>query len=156
MFDALHTVSTGTTASPPGIGSRGDVPAARLEEPKELVAKAVRRSRERLAQRQARYEEVARLHAQGLSVAAIAQALGMGLNSVWRWLRAGHAPLWRKPPRPKLLDRYQAYLERRWLEGCRRGTTLWRDLQARAFPVGAAWCATGSASSGGVRWARRR
>lgn len=106
------------------------------EEPKELVVQAVRRSRERLAQRQARYEEVARLHAQGRSVAVIAQALGMGLSSVRRWLRAGHAPLWRKPPRPKLLDHYQAYLARRWREGCRSGTQLWRDLQAQGFAGG--------------------
>jgi transposase len=106
------------------------------KEPKELVAQAVQRSRERLEQRQTRYEEVARLHAQGRSVAAIAQALGMGLSSVQRWLRAGHAPLWRKPPRPKLLDHYQAYLARQWLEGCRSGTQLWRDLQAQGFPGG--------------------
>jgi len=85
-------------------GAASGLAAPVTEEPKELVAQAVRRSRERLAQRQARYEEVARLHAQGRSVAAIAQALGMGLSSVQRWLRAGHAPLWRKPPRPKLLD----------------------------------------------------
>ncbi len=106
------------------------------EEPKELVTQAVRRSRERLAQRQARYEEVARLHAQGRLVAATAQALGMGLSSVQRWLRAGHAPLWRKPPWPKLLDHYQAYLARRWPEGCRSGTQLWHDLQAQGFPGG--------------------
>ena len=106
------------------------------KEPKELVAQAVQWSRERLEQRQTRYEEVARLHAQDRSVAVIAQALGMGLSSVQRWLRAGHAPLWRKPPRPKLLDHYQAYLARRWLEGCRSGTQLWRDLQAQGFPGG--------------------
>jgi transposase len=106
------------------------------EEPKERVATAVRRSRERLAQRQARYEEVARLHAQGLPMAKIAQTLGMGFSSVRRWLRAGQAPLWRKPPRPKRLDRYQAYLERRWQEGCRSGIQLWRDLQAQGFAGG--------------------
>ena len=69
-------------------------------------------------------------------MAVIAQALGMGLSSVRRWLRAGHAPLWRKPPQPKLLDHYQAYLARRWLEGCRSGTQLRRDLQAQGFPGG--------------------
>jgi transposase len=106
------------------------------EEPKERVATAVRRSRERLAQRQARYAEVARLHAQGVPMARIAQALGMGFSSVRRWLRAGHAPLWRKPPRPKRLDRYQAYLERRWEEGCRSGLQLWRDLQAQGYSGG--------------------
>ena len=108
----------------------------RADEPKERVAAAVRRSRERLAQRQARYEEVARLHAQGLPMAQIAQTLGMGFSSVRRWLRAGQAPRWRKPPRPKRLDRYQAYLERRWQEGCRSGTQLWRDLQAQGYSGG--------------------
>jgi transposase len=108
----------------------------RAEEPKERVAAAVRRSRERLAQRQARYAEVARLHAQGVPMARIARTLGMGFSSVRRWLRAGQAPLWRKPPRPKQLDRYQAYLERRWQEGCRGGTQLWRDLRAQGFAGG--------------------
>ena len=74
-------------------GAASGLAAPVTKEPKELVAQAVQRSRERLEQRQTRYEEVARLHAQGRSVAAIAQALGMGLSSVQRWLRAGHAPL---------------------------------------------------------------
>jgi transposase len=111
-------------------------PAADQPDKPEPVARAAQRSRERLAQRQARYEEVARLHAQGVPMAQIAQTLGMGFSSVRRWLRAGQAPLWRKPPRPRLLDRHRSYLEQRWQEGCRSGTQLWRDLRARGFPGG--------------------
>ena len=50
-----------------------------------------------------------------------------------RWLRAGHAPTWRKPPRPKMIDRYREYLERRWREGCHNAAQLWRELCDQGF-----------------------
>ncbi len=77
---------------------------------------AARRSQASYARRQARYEETARLHAAGrlhlahcplrrLSIgyaagtfACFAQ-LGAERKTIRRWLRAGGASLWRKPPR---------------------------------------------------------
>jgi transposase len=97
------------------------------------LSKAAERARDRLEQRQAHYEEVARRHAAGMPIHRIARELGLGRKTVRRWLRAGQAPTHRKPPRPKLIDRHQDYLERRWQEGCHNGTRLWRELHDQGF-----------------------
>ena len=77
----------------------------------------------------------------------IARDLGLRHKTVKRWLRAGHAPTWRKPPRPKLIDRYEEHLERRWREGCHNAAQLWRELRDQGF----------TGKSGTVRlWATRR
>ncbi len=47
-----------------------------------------------LARRQARYEEAARLRAEGVSISRIAVLLGAERQTVRRWLRLGHAPLY--------------------------------------------------------------
>lgn len=111
------------------------------------LSRAEERARDRLEQRQTRYEEVARLRQAGLPLQRIARELGLGHKTVKRWLRAGQAPTYRKPPRPKLIDRYREYLERRWQEGCHNAARLWQELRDQGF--------TGKA--GIVRlWATRR
>jgi transposase len=85
------------------------------------------------ARRQARYEEAARLHAAGVSIKRIADLLGAERKTIRRWLRAGGAPLWRKPPRASVLAPYRDYLERRWAEGCRNAALLWRELVQHGF-----------------------
>src|SRR5690242_21089934 len=84
-------------------------------------------------QRQARYEEVARLHAAGMPILRIARELGLGRKTVRRWLQAGQAPTHRKPGRPKLIDRHRDYLEQRWQEGCHNAAKLWRELRDQGF-----------------------
>ncbi len=95
---------------------------------------AERASRASLARRQARYEEAARLHADGVSISRIAAMLGADRKTVRRWLRLGHAPLWAKPRRGGVLDAYAAHLDQRWAEGCRNAARLWRELVATGFP----------------------
>jgi transposase len=95
---------------------------------------AERASQASLARRQARYEEAARLQAQGMSISRIAALLGADRKTVRRWLRLGHAPLWAKPRRGGALDAYMAHLDRRWAEGCRNAAQLWRELVAMGFP----------------------
>jgi transposase len=94
---------------------------------------AERRSRDRYARRQARYEEAAQLRARGLSLRRIAASLGVERKTVRRWLRAGRASLWRKPPRRTALDPHREYLERRWAEGCHNAAQLWRELVQQGF-----------------------
>jgi transposase len=89
--------------------------------------------RARAQQRQARYDEVARLHAAGLPIVRIARTVGLGRKAVGRWLQAGQAPTHRKPNRSKRINRYQAYLERRWQEGCHNAAQLWRELRDQGF-----------------------
>jgi transposase len=92
-----------------------------------------RASRASLARRQGRYEEVARLRAEGLSIRRIGILLRIERKTVRRWLRLGHAPLWRKPPRTSILAPYTDFLEQRWAAGCRNAAQLWRDLVAVGF-----------------------
>jgi transposase len=94
---------------------------------------AERRKEVSYARRQARYEEAARLHAAGVSIKRIAALLGAERKTIRRWLRAGGAPLWRKPPRAGVLAPYRDYLERRWAEGCRNAALLWRELAQHGF-----------------------
>ncbi len=91
------------------------------------------RLRAAYARRQARYEEAARLRQAGVPLRRIAGLLGAERKTVRRWLRAGHAPLWTKPPRGSVLDPYCDHLERRWAEGCRNAAQLWRELVERGF-----------------------
>jgi transposase len=90
----------------------------------------------RREQRQARYDEVARLHREGVPIRRIARRLGMARNAVRRWLRAGEAPVYRRAPGSSTLDRHRAYVERRWAEGCRNSAQLWRELRDRGFEGG--------------------
>lgn len=94
---------------------------------------AERASHASLGRRQARYEEAARLHGQGVSIRRIAALLGAERKTVRGWLRRGSAPSWRKPKRGSALDPYVPLLERRWSEGCHNATRLWREVAAAGF-----------------------
>jgi transposase len=108
---------------------------------------AAKRSQAAYTRRQARYEEAARLRSAGVSIKRIATLLGSERKTVRGWLRAGSAPLWRKPQRSGVLAPFLDFLDRRWTEGCRNAALLWRELVSRGF----------SGRPGTVRgWAGRR
>lgn len=88
---------------------------------------------DRRAQRRSRYDELSRLHRSGVSAEAIAPALGMSATVARRWLRAGGPPAHSKPRQPQLIDVHGEFLERRWHEGCRNASHLWRELCLRGF-----------------------
>src|SRR3954469_18441861 len=91
---------------------------------------------QRREQRQARYEEMARLHREGMPIRRIARRLGMARNAVRRWLRAGEAPVYRRALGSSALDRHLGYVERRWTEGCHNSAQLWRELRDQGFSGG--------------------
>lgn len=64
---------------------------------------------------------------------AIARQLTLGRNTVWRWLRAGQAPEHRRAARRSALDRHAEYLKRRWAEGCRKASHLYREIQQQGY-----------------------
>lgn len=91
--------------------------------------------------RRARYEQIGQLHAQGVSIHAIAETLAMSRRTVRRFVRAEsfedafpEQPTSR--PRPNKLDEFEAYLRERWGEGCHNASQLFREIQKRGF-VGA-------------------
>jgi transposase len=112
------------------------------------VTRAERRSLDARHRREARFEEVRRLRAQGMTIRGAARTLGIGHKTVRRWLRAGHAPTWRHADRGRsILDPFHQYLEARWAAGYHNGTGLWREIRERGF----------AGQSGVVRqWAARR
>ena len=64
---------------------------------------ARRRSHDAYGCRQSRYEEAAQLRAAGMSISAIAAALGAERKTIRRWLWVGGVPLRSKPPRTSIL-----------------------------------------------------
>ncbi|MGG5890811.1 ISL3 family transposase [Falsiroseomonas sp. HC035] len=109
---------------------------------REELLRADRRHR-----RQLRHEEMARLHRQDLTHHEIGRAVGASLPTVYRWLKANGPPSHNKPEQPRNIGPHEAYLARRWAEGCRNGARLWRELHAQGYRGGLRSV---------VRWATRR
>jgi transposase len=75
-------------------------------------------------------------HHQGWPRRAIAKQLGVGKNTVFRYLRTATLPeRKRRTDRGRsLLTPYKAYLLERWNAGCRDALRLFRELQPRGYP----------------------
>ena len=89
---------------------------------------------DRRSARLARYEEVVRLRAQGLSFKAIGRATDLDQRTVSNFLRAGEYP--ERSPRgsgPTLLDAYRHHIRQRVAEGCASATAVWHELRAQGF-----------------------
>ncbi len=98
------------------------------------VARSQRQAQERRARRVARYEEVRRLRARGLSLRAIADQVGLNRQTVQRFANAETFPERQvRAPYPSIADPYEAYLRRRWEEGCHNVTQLWREVRTMGF-----------------------
>jgi len=93
-----------------------------------------RQAQDRRVQRVARYEEVRCLRATGLSLRAIADQVGLNRQTVQRFANAETFPERQvRAPYPSVADPYEAYLRRRWNEGCHNATQLWREVRAMGF-----------------------
>jgi|SRR5579884_13287 len=88
-----------------------------------------------VARRRANYEQARALRANGACVAQIARTVGISRMTVYKYLREG-------PPQRKrhsvhgrqcVLEPWEPYLLKRWEEGCRRATVLWREIRAQGF-----------------------
>ena len=121
---ALKAAASGANAVPAQLPASTPLPPA---------TKLERDQRDRLAARGARFDRVMALRGRGLTLDGIAAATGLSRSTVKRWLRRGSVPTWRKPRRASILDAHRGYLERRWREGCRNASALWRELRARGF-----------------------
>ena len=71
----------------------------------------------RQARRQGRYDEVKKLHEQGVSQRAIAALVGLHRDTVHRYLQTAQLPEIGRPHRRSKLDPYKDYLYQRWSEG---------------------------------------
>lgn len=92
------------------------------------------RVRDSRRKRLKRYERVVELFEQGKSKSEIARQLGMGRATVIAYLAAGTFPERRdKTSTLGILAPYVDFLQRRWLEGGRNISQLWRELQAQGY-----------------------
>jgi transposase len=88
-----------------------------------------------VARRRAKYDQAHELHAKGASVAQIARTVGIARMTVYKYLREG--PPQRKRHsihgKQRVLEPYEPFLLKRWDEGCRMATVLWREIRAQGF-----------------------
>lgn len=86
------------------------------------------------AQRYARYDEVRRLHRQGMSQKAIAALMGLDRKTVQKYLAAETFPERQARVRFSILDPYKAYLLERWQQGNCNVRQLFRENQQQGYP----------------------
>lgn len=94
------------------------------------TTKAEQRKQESRSRREARYEEVRALHAQGLGIHAIARRLEISRQTVHSFVRANAFPergQWRK--RASKLDAHIPYLSEQLAMGQDNASALWRALR---------------------------
>jgi transposase len=96
-----------------------------------------RRTLERRAERQRKYEQVMSLCEQGVSAHQIARRLRMGRSTVAKFLRVGAFPEMASHPRPRQIDPYLPYLRDRWNAGKHHARTLWKEIRAQGFAASA-------------------
>jgi transposase len=81
-------------------------------------------------------QQVQELHRQGVSLIKIAAQLGLARNTVRTYVRQPPDPPAPKPRplRASQLDPYEAYLLKRWREGCRNAALLHREISEMGYP----------------------
>jgi transposase len=86
------------------------------------------------AKRQALFLPIRALHQQGLSPEQIALQTGVSERTIYRWLEKDQVPSGQHSARAaSVLDPYQRYLLKRWQEGGRKGSVLYRELKERGY-----------------------
>ncbi len=87
-------------------------------------------------QRRKKYFDLVRyLRTKGYSERLIARTLEIHRQTVRRYLELAELPGWqRRNHAPSRLDAYQGYLQRRWKEGCRDTSLLWKELKQLGYP----------------------
>lgn len=74
------------------------------------------------------------LHQQGISPERIASCVGVSPSTVYRYLAHGQAPSGRhRDPAASVIDPYQAYVRKRWQEGCHKGVQICRELRELGY-----------------------
>lgn len=88
----------------------------------------------RQAARQALYDDVQRLHAEGFSIYAIGERLQVSRPTVRKYLRSPSCPK-RAPRRTTIgtLSKMDTHLRARWAEGCHDAKVLWEELSAMGY-----------------------
>ena len=82
-----------------------------------------------------RYQQAVALRAQGVTVKAIAERVGLGRRTIQRWISEGAYVETQYHHRHRSqFDVYEAYVRRRWDEGGQNIQQLWREIKAQGYP----------------------
>jgi transposase len=114
-------------------------PAASASEPSTMPHPSAATQRaDRLANRQARYQEVRQLHASGMSRTQIAQRVGLSRKTVSRWLNTTAYPAHpgakrRGRPYGSQLDPFKPYLLERFQAGCHNAGVLYHEIRDQGY-----------------------
>ena len=82
-----------------------------------------------------RYQQVVALREQGAKVKEIAKRVDLGVRTVQRWLKDGAYVETNYHHRHRSsFDAYEAYVRRRWDEGCHNIQQIWREIKAQGYP----------------------
>jgi AcrR family transcriptional regulator len=86
------------------------------------------------ARRQARYERVAALAREGVSLREVARRSGVNRGTVRRNVRSGqYQPCAQRSRRPQACDAYAPYLPQRWEEGEHNSAALFAEIRAQGY-----------------------
>lgn len=93
------------------------------------------KSQARLLRKWRLYQHVQELHAQGMSLRAIADQLALARNTVRKYVRQPPEPPLPtpRPLRASQLDRYEDYILERWGQGCRNAAQIHREINALGY-----------------------
>jgi hypothetical protein len=81
-----------------------------------------------------RHEQLRALHDIGLPLTQIAQRLRISWTTARNYAYADTFPeRAATKPRASQIDRFVAYLEQCWAEGCSNASQLWREVQERGY-----------------------
>ena len=95
------------------------------------VEEAARRRHERLVEQ---WKDICRLYLAGADLRHICKILGISARTVYRYKYLEEPPPRRSYERKKsVLDPYVPYLLERWVEGCRNGKRLYREIRQRGY-----------------------
>jgi transposase len=82
-----------------------------------------------------RYQQVIAFREQGAKVKDIAKRVGLGRRTVQRWLSEGTYIETNYHHRHRSrFDSYEAYVRKRWDEGCHNIQHIWREVKAQGYP----------------------
>ena len=88
----------------------------------------------RREQRYDRYQHVVTLSMQGFEQAEIAHRVGVSTRTIQKWRKAGAFPETRpRRKRRSLFDPYAPYVLKRWKEGCKNGSQLYREIKEKGY-----------------------
>ena len=86
-------------------------------------------------ERYERFQQVVVLRKPGMKTKEIAKRVGLGVRTIQRWLSQGEYVETNYHHRHRSrFDAYEAYVMRRWDEGCHNIQQIWREIKAQGYP----------------------